>query len=285
MGIAGQALRASKQKEKESMSKIPITVLVIGATGSIGRPVVTAALQQGHHVRALVRDPARAQSILPAEVELVPGDVTRPETLVPAVEGVDGVILAVNADGGGKAAAEAVYYGGTRDLLAAIGRRKVRIALMTTIGVTEREGHYNRSNEGHDWKRRAERVVRASGLPYTIVRPGWFDYNGPDEHKIVMLQGDTRRTGTPRDGAIARTQIARVLVDSLTSEAVRGKTFELIAGQGIEQADLEPVFAALELDQPGALDAVRDIDNQPLAREPDRVRADLDAILTRSNVC
>jgi uncharacterized protein YbjT (DUF2867 family) len=45
------------------------------------------------------------------------------------------------------------------------------------IGVTNRDGNYNRQAEAHDWKRRGERLVRASGLPYTIVRPGWFDYN------------------------------------------------------------------------------------------------------------
>jgi len=32
--------------------------------------------------------------------------------------------------------------------------------------------------------------VRPSGLPYTIVRPGWFDYNKADEHQLVFLQGE-----------------------------------------------------------------------------------------------
>lgn len=65
----------------------------------------------------------------------------------------------------------------------------VRIALMTTIGVTERLSSWNQRTEVHDWKRRSERLVRASGHIYTIVRPGWFDYNNDDEHRIVMLQG------------------------------------------------------------------------------------------------
>jgi hypothetical protein len=54
--------------------------------------------------------------------------------------------------------------------------------------------------------------------PYTIVRPGWFDYNGPDEHRLVLLQGDTRHAGNPSDGVIARCQIAEVLVRSLSSD-------------------------------------------------------------------
>lgn len=258
------------------------TVLIIGATGSIGRLAVAEALRQEYRVRALVRDEARARRVLPQGVELVVGDVTRPETLAPAVEEIDAVILTVNADSGGKAASEAVYYTGTRDLLHAIGASKVRIALMTTIGVTVREGAYNRANEGHDWKRRAERLVRASGRDYTIVRPSWFDYNDADQQKLVMLQGDTRRSGTPADGAVARAQIARVLIDSLSSTAANRKTFELITEIGGEQQDLTSLFAALKLDPAGGLDAVGDIDNQPLADEPDRVRADLDAMMAQT---
>ena len=79
---------------------------------------------------------------------------------------------------------------------------------MTAIGVTDRVGAYNRSTEAHDWKRRSERLVRASGLPYTIVRPGWFDYNKADEHRLVFLQGDTRHAGNASDGVIARQQSA-----------------------------------------------------------------------------
>lgn len=257
------------------------TVLLIGATGSIGRPVAAEASRRGYRLRALVRDRDRAARILPDAVELVAGDVTRPETLRAAVEGIDAVVLTVNADGGGKAASEAVYYTATRDLLDAIGSARVRIALMTTIGVTVRDGAYNRANEGHEWKRRAERLVRASGQDYTIVRPGWFDYNGSDEQKLVMLQGDTRRSGTPRDGAVGREQIARVLVDSLSNDAANRKTFELVTEAGAEQRDLTPVFDALEADPPG-FDAARDPDNQPLKDEPERVRDDLDAMTART---
>lgn len=253
-----------------------LTTLVIGATGSVGRLVVTEALAREHAVRALVRDTSRAAR-LPA-VEIVVGDVTKPETLAPALEGVDAVVLTVNADGQGKEAAEAVYYRGVRDLISAIGRRPVRIALMTTIGVTERRGSYNRSNEGHDWKRRAERLLRRSGLEYTIVRPGWFDYNDADQHRLVLLQGDRRHAGTPEDGVIARKQIAELLVASLTSEAANRKTFELVAEKGPAQTDFDPLFAALKQDPENALDAVLDLDNMPLDQEPERVRRDLETV-------
>lgn len=253
--------------------KRPTTVLVVGATGSIGRHVVAESLATGYTTRALVRDPARAG--LPVGVELVVGDVTRPETLPAAVAGVDAVVFTLGSDGQGSRGAEAADYGGVRNVLEALGGARPRVALMTSIGVTNRQGSYNRSTQSADWKRRSERLVRASGLEYTIVRPGWFDYHSPDHQRMVMLQGDTRHSGSPADGVIARRQIARVLVTSLASPAAERKTFELVAEAGREQVDLELVFAALDADLAGALDGVRDAVNQPLEDEPERVRRDL----------
>ncbi len=174
--------------------------------------------------------------------------------------------------------AENVDYGGVRNVLNALASRTARIALMTSIGVTNRTGAYNRSTEAHDWKRRSERLVRASGMPYTIVRPGWFDYNGPDEHRLVFLQGDTRQAGDPSDGVIARRQIAEVLVHSLSSPGAVRKTFELVATAGPAPEDFDALFAAVDEDPTDALDGVRDTANMAVEDEPQRVRDDLDAL-------
>lgn len=256
------------------MNPLQKNVLVVGATGSIGRLVVEEAVKQGYTVRALVRSQAKAVQ-LPTAAQIVIGDVTRPDTLAAAVNDIDAIVFTLGSDGAGKVGAETVDYGGVRNILAALGSRKVRIALMTSIGVTNRTGSYNRSTEAHDWKRRSERLVRASGSPYTIVRPGWFDYNKSDEHKLLFLQGDTRQAGNSSDGVIARSQIAEVLVRSLCSAHALRKTFELVAEKGAAQKDLELLFAALDPDAQDALDAVRDTSNQPLEDEPQRVKDDL----------
>ena len=256
------------------MSAAPLTVLVVGATGSIGRLVVDEAIRQGHKVRVLVRDLRRA-SKLPAGAQRVVGDLTLPDTLAAAVDGIDAIVFTHGADGGGKAGAEHVSYGGVRNVLAALRGRKVRVALMTAIGVTNRTGSYNRGTEAHDWKRRGERLLRTSGLPYTIVRPGWFDYNDADQHLLVLLQGDTRQAGDPSDGVVARAQIAQVLVRSLASPSATRKTFELVAERGPATEDFDALFAALEADISEELDAVRDTPNMPLPQEPERVREDL----------
>jgi uncharacterized protein YbjT (DUF2867 family) len=262
------------------MSNSRLTVLVVGATGSIGRLVVDEAVRKGDAVRALARDPGKARRLFP-DVEVFGGDLTRPDTLSAAVDRVDAIVFTHGSDGGGKSGAEHVDYGGVRNVLAALGGRSVRIALMTAIGVTNREGDYNRRTEAHDWKRRGERLVRASGLPYTIVRPGWFDYNKPGEHRLVLLQGDRRHTGDSSDGVIARRQIAEVLVASLASHGALRKSFELVATQGQAQPHLDAEFARLDADLPGALDAVHDLPNMPLQEEPERVRHDFEAVSHR----
>ncbi len=214
-------------------------------------------------------------------MDIVYADVSQPETLAEAVKDVDAVIFTLGSDGHGRIGARAVDYGGVRNILQAL-RHPVRIALMSTIGVTERLGAWNQRTEAHDWKRRAERLVRASGYPYTIVRPGWFDYNAPDENHLVFLQGDGRQSGTPEDGVVARNQIAEVLVSALSCEAARNKTFELVAERGNAQHDLTPLFAMLRADAADKPDAIDDIDNMPLTDEPEHVLNELNAMVSRT---
>jgi uncharacterized protein YbjT (DUF2867 family) len=226
----------------------------------------------GYETRALVRDPAQAE-LFPKGVRVVVGDLTRADTLREAVEGVTGVIFTHGINGNDPTGAEAVNYGAVRNVLSVL-KAPAHIALMTTVGVTK-------PSVGHDWKRRGERLVRASGLPYTIVRPGWFDYNDRDQQRLVMRQGDTHWASSPSDGVIARTQLAHVLVASLTSPAANRKTFELVAERGAAQTNLEPLFSALPSDPAGSYDAVGDRDNLPLAKEPATVVRDLEVVRGR----
>lgn len=254
------------------MNERPSTVLIIGATGSIGRYAVAEALRRGYTVRAMVRDQSRAVRILPDGVEIVVGDLTRPETLGPAVAGVNAVVFTHGSTTSERDVRD-IDYAGVANILKTLNGRRVRIALMTAIGATRPGVAYA------EWKLRSERLIRASGSPYTVVRPGWFDYNEPDQRRIVMLQGDRRQSGTPADGVIARDEIARVLIDSLELDAAVGKTLELIAGEGPEQDDLAAVYAALIPDPDASLDGAEDTVNLPLEREPELFRRDLATIM------
>lgn len=191
-------------------------ILVAGATGSIGIHVVNTAIAMGHQPVTLVRN-RRKIKLLPRGTDIFYGDVSIPETLTDLPKDIDAIIFTLGSDGQGRIGARAIDYGGVRNILRIFMDTPVRIALMTTIGVTERLSSWNQRTEVHDWKRRSERLVRASGHIYTIVRPGWFDYNNDDEHRIVMLQGDRRHAGTPEDGVISREQIAQVLVSFMAT--------------------------------------------------------------------
>src|SRR3954468_1614187 len=100
------------------MPSSPTSVLVVGATGGIGRRVVAAAQQHGLDVRALVRDPARAERLLPG-ADLVSGDLEKPDTLRTAVSDVDAVVFTHGGDGSPDAARRIDYGGGAGVLRAA----------------------------------------------------------------------------------------------------------------------------------------------------------------------
>src|SRR5580765_3507493 len=72
-------------------------ILVIGATGTIGRQVVSQLIAANVSVRALARNPESAN--LPAQVEIFRGDLTIPDTLDPALDGADAVFLVWTAPG------------------------------------------------------------------------------------------------------------------------------------------------------------------------------------------
>ncbi|WP_327434494.1 SDR family oxidoreductase [Streptomyces sp. NBC_01236] len=242
-------------------------VLMVGSTGSIGRLAVAAARRHGLRPRALVRDVRRAEQLLPG-VELVRGDLEDPASLRGAVSGVDAIVL-THGSGGAPDARRRVDYGGVRNLLQALDGARPRVALMTSIYATRSDIPGN-----SPWKRRSERLLRASGLPYTIVRPGWFDDAGPTQRRLVLEQGGTA------DGGIARDQIAETLVRSLLTSTALGKTFELIATEGEEQSDWAGPFDALKGDASGSVDGVLDPADLPVGSEPQTVRADLDAVLS-----
>lgn len=73
------------------MTENPMTVLVSGATGNVGRPLVEQLLAGGHRVRALTRNPAKAN--LPAGAEVVAGNLAETASLSAAFSGVDAVHL------------------------------------------------------------------------------------------------------------------------------------------------------------------------------------------------
>jgi hypothetical protein len=89
---AGRVLR-QREVEVRLQTTVHLMILVTGATGQTGRPLVAELLRRGAAVRALVWDPSAARPILGPDVELVEGDLERPNTLDAALQGAEQVYL------------------------------------------------------------------------------------------------------------------------------------------------------------------------------------------------
>lgn len=145
-------------------------ILVVGATGMLGRPVAERLHAEGFAVRALARSPERARTLLPPGVEIVQGDVAQPETLARALDGCTGVHI--NLKGGPtETDYERVEHQGTRAVAEAA--RAAGVRQLTYLSAYTIAAHTATSPEARA-KWRAEEAIRMSGVPYTIFRATWF---------------------------------------------------------------------------------------------------------------
>jgi uncharacterized protein YbjT (DUF2867 family) len=222
-------------------------VLVAGATGGTGREIVRQALAKGYRVRALVRDEAKARGIFADTVQYAVGDVKDPGTLPAAVKGVTYVVSALGGHGrsepGNKP--EFVDFGGVAALATAAKSAGVRqFVLVSSMGVTDPDHPLNKfADNVLIFKLKGENALRASGVPYTIVRPtGLKDIPGGGGLRI--LQGDPKNTV----GAIARADVATACVEALGRKDASNKTFALLGDPAGAPVDWSRAFASLQPD-------------------------------------
>ena len=134
-------------------------VLVTGATGNVGSRVIRELLARGASVRAFVRDPDKATVMLGDGVELASGDFSDAASVSRALEGVDGVFLACAND-----PRQVEFETGVIDAAAAAGLR--RIVKLSALGA-----EVGSSVAFWDWHGRIEEHLRASGVPFVMLRP------------------------------------------------------------------------------------------------------------------
>ena len=225
------------------------TVLVAGAAGQTGQHIVRHLQEEGYSVRALVRDATKAAQQLGPDVVLVQGDVKDPASLDAAVSGVDAVISSIGARGkDGPDRPEMVDYEGVRNLVDAAKAAKVRqFVLVSSRGVTQADHPLNRIfGNVLIWKLKGEDHLRASGLAYTVVRPGGLLNEPAGEGDIVFEQGDRKFGGSAL--SIPREDVAVVCVQALKFPEARFRTLEIHRGEGAPVTDWKAKFASLKPD-------------------------------------
>lgn len=212
---------------------------VAGAAGQTGRRIVQELVKRQIPVRAMVRNVEKAQQILPAEVELVIGDVLKPSELEAAIGDSTVVISATGAapsfDPTGP---YKVDFEGTKNLINAASTKGIQQFVMVSSLCTSQLFHpLNLFWLILVWKKQAEEYLQRSGLAYTIVRPGGLK-NEDSLDAIVMSKADTLF-----DGSIPRSKVAEVCVEALFQPEAKNKIVEVVARSDAPSQPLDALFA------------------------------------------
>ncbi|HYT71032.1 MAG TPA: SDR family oxidoreductase [Gemmatimonadales bacterium] len=230
-------------------------VFVVGGTRGTGLLIAHLLLRSGYPVRVLARDPSAAARRLGSAVDVVPGDVTKSDTLGSAVKDVSHLIFTAGVAVGParEKLIVATEYQGVLNTLAAARQAGFngRFLYMTSIGVTRPSLSAAVLNlvKGNTlrWRKRVEDEIRTSGVNYTIIRAG-FLLNSPGGKRAIEVSQQAHPLA-PRY-RIARADVAETFVQALNHANTARTTFEVVWGKGSHGEQWELLFSRLKPDSP-----------------------------------
>ncbi|MCC0176610.1 SDR family oxidoreductase [Waterburya agarophytonicola K14] len=214
-------------------------IFVAGATGQTGRNIVRQLVDRDISVKALVRDTDRAKAILPNSVELIVGDVLTPVTFDSHLSDCSVLICATGASPSlDPTGPYQVDYQGTKNLVDIAKNNKIEhFILVSSLCVSKFLHPLNLFWLVLYWKKQAETYIQASGLNYTIVRPGGLK-NEDNSEPIVMKSADTLF-----DGSIPRAKVAQVCVEAIFQPEAKSKIVEIVTDSAAESQTWEQLFS------------------------------------------
>lgn len=201
-------------------------LLVVGATGTLGRQVARRALDQGHQVRCLVRSPRKATFLKEWGAELVQGDLCEAQTLPLALEGVEAVIDAATARATDNLSIRQVDWEGRLNLLQALKTAGVRrYVFFSILGAKD-----HREVPLMDIKYCTEQYLAQLDLDYTVLQLCGFMQGLLGQYAIPLLDNQAVWiTGTSTPVAYMNTQdVAKVAVQTLAVPATIKRTLPVV---------------------------------------------------------
>jgi uncharacterized protein YbjT (DUF2867 family) len=221
-------------------------VFLTGGSGFVGQHMLRRLLDDGHSVRALLRDPTRTGNLPQGKVDYARGDVVSGAGVVEAMQGCDAVIhlVGIIVEKGANTFA-AVHYLGTRNVVQAAKRNGIqRFIQMSAVGVrADGVAAYQASK----WK--GEEEVRNSGIPYCILRPSLIF--GPGDGFVTQMMEMMRKAplfrpvpgdGKPKYRPIFIDDVAACFARALTADAATNQTVGL---GGADELSLNDVLAEI----------------------------------------
>lgn len=204
-------------------------IAITGATGQLGRLVIDALLksQKPATLIALVRDPAKARDLAAKGIDVRAADYNEPDTLLSALTGVERLLLISSSEVGQRRAQH-------RAVIEAARSAGVKLLAYTSLL------HADTSTLGLASEHRdTEQALAESGLPYVILRNGWYNENYTAGVAPAVEYGAI--LGSARDGRIAsaaRADYAEAAAAVLTRDGQSGKVYELAGDDSYTLAEL-----------------------------------------------
>jgi putative NADH-flavin reductase len=208
-----------------------VRITVFGATGGTGQHLVNQALEAGHHITAVVRDPARLRQTGHPRLEVTQADLQHLDAITEVVKGQDAVVSALGPRGKDDIT---VCSDGARAIITAMRATDSRRLIVVTASghiVDEGDGPFTRSmvkpmlrrflRDGFADFARTDQAVKASGLDWTIMRPP----------RLTDGRRRAYRTATDRNVrggiTIARADLADAILTAAADPATVGHTIAL----------------------------------------------------------
>ncbi len=226
-------------------------ILVAGATGGVGQLVVSKLLDKNISVRALTRSRNKAQKMFGKQVEIAVADICIPETLATVTKDVTQIICCTGTTAfpsarwnfvnlwSPKNTPKAVDGEGVANLVRVAPLDLKRFVLISSCGVLRQDKFpFNLLNAFGvlDAKLKAEKAIKDSGLPYTIIRPARLidgPYTSYDLNTLLRAKTDGKKavvigTGDTLNGETSRIDVATACIECLNYDVTVGKAFEII---------------------------------------------------------
>jgi NADH dehydrogenase len=222
-------------------------ILIVGASGALGTIVARRLLEEGEAVRGMSRTPqAKLAGLKEAEAEVLPGDLRDPASLRRACEGANKVVATAHSIfGRGDERSELVDDKGHRDLIDAAKEAGVQqFIYISLIGASP-----DHPSAFLRYKYNVEQYLRASGLPYTIIRASafmWFHVHALIGQPILET-GQARLFGKGESlrNFVDESNVADCVLLALQDPDLHGQTIEIGGPENLATVDLVALYERL----------------------------------------